>query len=134
MTAGELRESVSRRIVELAGGGDEKAIASGLDYAKALLLALTPFASNDVVELENLTVGIATAALILNLHPEYAREIVRHGVLVATKENGEYRIALAHVVDYKSRKSRSGGPGRLKYGVEIWPSPTEKPQRGSEPA
>ena len=139
MQAGELRESVLRKVAEVANSGDEETIATALGFAKALLLALASYASDQEAEVDKLTVGTGTAARILGLHPEYVRHLIRHGDLQATKENGEFRMELSLVVDFMERGVK------LPHGIKMmspwgrgsyraWPQPQDQPQAGEEPA
>ena len=80
--------------------GDETAAAVMLGHARAVLVALAHHPDDQEVALGDLTVSTKTAALILGLHPEYVRFLIRRGRLDATKENGEYRIALYHITDF----------------------------------
>ena len=67
--------------------------------------------------MQGLAVGTGTAALILGLHPEYVRQIIRRGRLVATKENGEFQVGLPALVDFMEREMKSlSGPAHQHKG------------------
>jgi len=96
----ELRRRLLQRVGEAASTGDEDTAAVALGYARAALVALAQQPGDRDVELHDLTVGTRTAALILGLHPEYVRYLIRRGRLQAKKENGEFRIAISEIGDF----------------------------------
>ena len=82
----------------------------------------------------------ATAALILSLHVEYVRELIRRGILRGAKHNNEYEIKLADVMDFmsSSRYRAIGGPSTFGRGAlgrfgPIRRMPGIDPQPGEEP-
>ena len=100
MRVSELRRRLLLRVEQAANTGDEDTAAVALAYARAALVALAQQSGDGEVELHDLTVGTRTAALILGLHPEYVRYLIRRGRLQAKKENGEFRIALSDIGDF----------------------------------
>ncbi len=100
MRVSELRRRLLHRVDEAANTGDEETAAVVLAHARAALVALAQQPGNSEVELHDLTVGTRTAALILGLHPEYVRYLIRGGRIPAKKENGEFRIALSDIGDF----------------------------------
>ena len=100
MQVAELRQRLIGKMAESAVVGDEAAAAVMLGHARAALVALAQHPEDKEVSLAELTVGAKTAALILGLHPEYVRFLIRRGRLEATKDNGEYRISLPHIADF----------------------------------
>ena len=99
MLIAELRQRMVEKVARVSGEGDEATTATVLAYARAALTALAGRPGDQEVALQDLTVGTRTAALILGLHPEYVRLLIRRGRLQASKENGEYQIALAHIAE-----------------------------------
>ena len=111
-----------RKVAQVSSQGDITTAALVLSHARAPLIALTQYAGDTEVELRNLTVGTSTAALILELHPEYVRYLIRSGRLQANKENGEFRIELPGVVEFmmtgmQALRSRTGPSLRF---LELW--------------
>ena len=100
MQVSELRRRVLQRVEEAVNTGDEATTAAVLTHARAALVALTQQPGEREVALHDLTVGTRTAALILGLHPEYVRYLIRRGRLQAQKENGEFSIALSDIGDF----------------------------------
>ena len=100
MQVAELRQRLIGKMAESAVVGDEAAAAVMLGHARAALVALAQHPEDKEVSLAELTVGAKTAALILGLHPEYVRFLIRRGRLDATKENGEYTISLNNIADF----------------------------------
>jgi len=89
------------------------------------------------VDVEELTVGTRTAALIMGLHPEYVRFLIRTKELHATKINGEFRIRLPEVVRFMeigtqgdTGEDQVGGYGlRMKGVIRPWPpQPSQAPE------
>lgn len=99
MLVTELRQKMLEKVAQVSGQGDEATTATVLAYARAALIALAGHPGDQEVTLQDLTVGTRTAALILTLHPEYVRLLIRTGRLQANKENGEYQIGLAHIAE-----------------------------------
>ncbi|HEU4758409.1 MAG TPA: excisionase family DNA-binding protein [Dehalococcoidia bacterium] len=141
--AGQIRERVLEKVREAAQARDEEATAKVMEYARAVLVALAPHGDGEDVDLERLTLTTGTAARVLGLHPEYVRELIRRGYLPATKDDGEFRLALPDVVAFMVNrvKGREGPPpstaawGRL-LGVRsgraaLWRQP---PEAGEQPA
>ena len=52
------------------------------------------------VELEGVTVGSRTASLIMGMHPEYVRHLIRHGWLKAYNSIARLRPAPVQVLDH----------------------------------
>ena len=80
--------------------------------------------------------GTGTAALILGLHTEYVRSLIRRGRLQAAKENGEYRIPLAQTAELAAKGIgtlgwESGHQARMNdmlgAGIVIWSNPETGP-------
>lgn len=111
MRARELRERLLDRVAEAAASGDEAVVAVVAAYARAALVALAPYQPDHEVVLRSLQIGSKTAALILGMHPEYVRTLIRRGFLPATKENGEFRLRLDDVVEYSVRRMSSADIG-----------------------
>ena len=99
MLVDELRQRLVGKVSQVSAEGDETTTATVLAYIRAALTALAGRPGDQEVVLQDLTVGTRTAARILGLHPEYVRFLIRTGRLQATKENGEYRIALASAAE-----------------------------------
>lgn len=142
MRVAAIRQRVLEKVREVAASGDEEATARIMDYARAVLVALAPLAEVEDVDLEKLTVGTATAAHILSLHPEYLRNLLRNNAIKATKENGEYQIAFPDLVAFLIgvRRPEPGtawvprrlpGVRRARYGnvpgpgLTVWQRPQE---------
>ena len=111
----DVRRKLGQRLQEAAMEKDPDALALALDYGRALLLALVPLPEDEEVELSDVTVSTATAALILSLHVEYVRELIRREVLAATKHNNEYEVKLSDLMDFmsSSRYRTWGEPSAL---------------------
>jgi len=99
MLVDELRQRMVEKVAQVFGQADETTTAKVLAYARAALTALAGRPGDQEIALQELTVGTRTAALILRLHPEYVRLLIRTGRLQSTKENSEYRIALASTAE-----------------------------------
>ncbi len=99
MLVGELRRTLIERVEQVAAEGDEEVAAQVLTHARTILVALAGHPGDEEVSLQELTVGTQTAALIMGLHREYVRSLVRGGRLSATKTNGEFQIPLSAVAD-----------------------------------
>ena len=115
----DVRRKLGLKLQEAALEKDPDALTLALDYGRALLLALAPLADDEEVELPQLSVSTATAALILSLHVEYVRELIRRGILRGAKHNNEYEIKLADVMDFmsSSRYRAIGGPSTFGRGA-----------------
>ena len=100
MQVTELRRRLVDRVAKVATEPDEEATAIALTHVRAILVALAGRPDDDEVSLDGLTVGTQTAALIMGLHREYVRTLVRGGQLSATKTNGEFQIPLSDVADH----------------------------------
>ena len=118
MLVTELRQRMLGKVAQVSGQGDEATTATVLAYARAALTALAGRPEDQEVALQYLTVGTRTAALILGLHPEYVRLLIRRGRLQATKENGEYQIALASTAELAA----AGAGATLERGSRTGPS------------
>ena len=119
MLVADVRNRLLEKVGQVAAGGDEDDIAKVMAYARAVLIALARHASDGEVALPDLEVETRSAALILGLHPEYIRFLVRQGRLQAKKENGEFRIALSDVVDHLVTRMKSPG-GTAGYADRLW--------------
>ena len=97
MLVAELRQRLVERVAQISAEGEETSAAIVLAYTRAALVALAQHAGDRDIDLQLLTINTKTAALIVGLHPEYIRLLIRRGRLEAKKENGEYRIALANI-------------------------------------
>ena len=95
----ELRQRMVEKVAQVSGQGDEATTATVLAYARAALTALAGCPGDQEIALRDQTVGTRTAALILRLHPEYLHLLIRRGPLQASKENGEYQIALSDIAE-----------------------------------
>ena len=100
MLVGELRQRLNEKVGQVAVGGDQEEISTVMQYVRAVLIALAPQPDGAEFDLQNAAVDTKTAALILGVHPEHLRYIIRREQLPAVKENGEYRIALPDIVDF----------------------------------
>ncbi len=100
MLVGELRQRLNAKVGQVAVGGDQEEIAMVMEYARAVLIALAQQPDDAEFYLPNAAMDTKTAALILGVHPEHLRYIIRREQLPAIKENGEYRIALPDIVDF----------------------------------
>jgi len=137
MRVDNLRSRVIERLTEVASLDDEEEVSRVLTFSRALLLALASHPGDVEVDVEALTVKTGTAALILDLHPEYVRDLIRKRELPARKKNGEFNIVLSDIVDYQGRSLRPRKPGHghqalaktaLIGGWEMWRRPPEQPQ------
>ena len=136
MLVAELRQRVLQQVEQAATGGDEDRAAVALAHARAVLVALVRYREDEDLTLQNLAVGTGTAALILGMHPEYVRWLIRQDELPATKENAEFRIALSAVSDFMATKRRSlSSPESrhirrlqdLLHGPTQWPAARHTP-------
>jgi hypothetical protein len=155
MRVEDIRTRVVEKVAEAGAGADEESTASILDFSRALLVALASWPPDIDVDLDALTVKTGTAALILRLHREYVRELIRRRELRARKENGEFQIPLAEVMDFHARNFKLGGGSaplqpmrhmhrlleRGPLGLDLWQGAREEPkdegdadQQGAEPA
>ena len=143
MLVSELRQRLLERVAQVSAQGEETAAAIVLSHARASLIELAQYAGDGEVELRNLTVGTSTAALILGLHPEYVRNLIRTGRIQANKDNGEFRIELPGIVDFmmtgmQSLRSRTGPSLGLseiweagQSGPVLWQRPDEEADSGA---
>ena len=95
---------------QIAASGDQVEIATYMEYVRATLIALAQQPNDVEFDLPNATINTKTAALILRIHPEHLRHIIRQEQLPAVKENGEYRIFLRDIADFM-------GSGRSLYST-----------------
>ena len=138
MQVGELRDRLLGRVEEVAASGDEMATAQVTSYARAVLISMALQPADIEIEVEELTVGTRTAALIMGRHPEYVRFLIRSKELRATKTNGEFRIPLPEVVRSMEIGAQSdlaegpaGGYGAGLAGViRPWPSQSRRASGG----
>jgi hypothetical protein len=112
MMVAELRQRLAERVGQ-AASGDREDIATILEYVRAVLIALAERPEDEEFVLQDAAVDTRTAALILRLHPEHVRYLIRQERLPAVKENGEFRIALTDIADFVV----PGIPGRLRHGT-----------------
>ena len=105
MLVADLRERMVDQVARVSSQGDPEMTATVLAYARAALTALTGHPGIQEVNLQDLRINTGTAALILRLHPEYVRLLIRRGRLQAIKENGEYKIALAAIAVLAANRS-----------------------------
>ena len=131
MEVAELRRRLAEKIHQVATGGDEESIATMLEYGRAVLIVLSQHPDDTEVRPHDLIVGTKTAALILGLHPEHVRFLVRQGRLQATKENGEIRITLSDVMNFMNRATKFGlmnfDPSALLENMQVlWHKPGEE--------
>ena len=130
MLVHELRRTLLERVEHVAAKSDEEVAAQVLTHARTILVALAGHPGDEEVSLQELTVGTQTAALIMGMHRESVRSLVRQGRLPGTKTNGEFQIPLSAVADYKLKTPPSewGPVGiELHYGDVI---ESEIPRRG----
>ena len=134
MQVKELRGRLLERVEEVAASGDEVSTARVTSYARALLISMALQPADVDVDVEELTVGTRTAALIMGMHPEYVRFLIRSKELHATKINGEFRIPLSEVVRFMEI-GKQGDPGKghaRRFGVNptslIWSQPPQSAQ------
>ena len=128
MIVTELRNKLIERIAEISADEDEEALAKALTYARAALVTLTGLPKDEDIQLETLEVNTRTAALVLSIHPEYVRSLIRSKQLSATKENGEFRIQFADLLAHLAKAMKS--PGKFRHqahtfdpehmGVVVW--------------
>lgn len=138
MQVGELRDRLLGRVEEVAASGDELATAQVTSYARAVLISMALQPADIDIEVEELTVGTRTAALIMRRHPEYVRFLIRSKELRATKTNGEFRIPLPEVVRSMEIGAQSdlaedpvGGYGVGMSGViRPWPPQSRRSSGG----
>lgn len=116
----ELRRRLISRIERIVAEGDEDETALVLSYARAILVALARNGPDDEVSLQEAAIGTDTAALILGLHREYVRALVRHGRLSATKSNGELQIPLAEIAEHISHISEERSAPHLGHKSRSW--------------
>ena len=132
MLTTEVRLRLVAKIAEASGGEDEEVTARVLTYARAALVALAGRPAESEVELRGLEVSTKTAALILGLHPEYVRSLIRRDRLQAAKRNGEFHIVLEDVVEFAVSGIRSEVSKELAWmKLEIpWLKPTKPHSHG----
>jgi hypothetical protein len=138
MLVAELRQRLAERVGHAAASGDREDIAIVLEYVWAMLIALAEKPEDEEFMLQDAAVDTRTAALILRLHPEHVRHLIRQEKLPAVKENGEFRIALSDVADFTvSGKSlqntlTASMIGELMEGrgsfFTLWERPQERPE------
>ena len=107
MLVTELRQRLMEKVAQVSSEGDEATTATVLAHARAALIALARYPGDGDIALHELTVGTRTAALILGLHPEYVRFLIRRGRLQGKKEDGEYRIPLHDIADFAATGMQS---------------------------
>lgn len=100
MLVAELRRKLIAKVEQVATEESEEAAAIVLTHIRAILVALAGRPGNEEVSLQELKVGTQTAALIMGLHREYIRALVRSGRLPATKTNGEFQVALSDISNH----------------------------------
>jgi hypothetical protein len=100
MLVAELRQRLAEKVGQAAASGDREDIANVLEYVRAVLIALAQHPEDEEFVLQDAAVDTRTAALILRLHPEHVRYLIRREKLPATKENGEFRIPLSDVAEF----------------------------------
>ena len=148
MRADGLRQRVLDNLSEVVAEGEEEALSTVLEFSRALLLALASAAPDEEVEPGKLTVKSGTAARILTLHQEYVRELIRKGEMKATKQNGQFQIPLAEVIDFQAKAQKRISPaahahqgatsveqfpGRDTATVWLWQDPHDAPEAGLQP-
>ena len=110
MTVTEIRSRVLERLASVVGSGDLEAVADAFFQARILMTALAEAAPSAEIDLESIKVDVKTAAQILQMHPEYVRQLARKGKLESSKENGEVRVnlsALANLNQFPSAYAES---------------------------
>ena len=126
MRVDDLRRRLLDRVQEVAATGDEGATARITSYARALLVSIVRHPADGEVNVEDLAVGTRTAALILAMHPEYIRFLIRSKHLSATKTDGEFSIPLAEVVrfmDIQTDLDIVGTKVEMAPRGALWPWP-----------
>lgn len=130
MLTADLRQRILEKVQKAADGGDEETVSMVLTYARAALIALARYPGDAEVSLAGLAVGTRTAALILGMHPEYVRSLIRHGQIQAAKENGEFQIRLTDVVEASAigRIHILDQLGITRNMLTLWERPQESPE------
>ena len=126
MRVDDLRCRLLDRVQEVAATGDEGATARITSYARAVLISIARHPADGDVNMEDLAVGTRTAALVLAMHPEYIRFLIRSKHLGATKTDGEFSIPLAEVVRFMDAKTDLDIVGtKIEMGPRgvLWPWP-----------
>lgn len=100
MLVAELRRKLIEKVEQVATEESEEEAAIVLTHIRAILVALAGRPGNEGVSLQELRVGTQTAAVIMGLHREYVRTLVRSGRLSATKTNGEFQVALSDIANH----------------------------------
>jgi hypothetical protein len=135
MLVAELRQRLAERVGQAATTGNQEDVATILEYVRAVLIVLAQRPEDEEFMLQEAAVDTRTAALILRLHPEHVRFLIRQEKIPAVKENGEFRITLSDLGDFMvSGKSL---PSTLtasmifelmegRGGFTLWERPQEK--------
>ena len=141
MLVSEIRQRLVDRVQQISTEGDEATTATVMSYARAVLVAVAALPDDGEVTLEDMTVGSGTAALILSLHPEYVRFLIRGQRLQAEKENGEFQIPLWRIADFMlggvklsfpSVEPASVRMGLAKKGLVLWDSLETTTRQGED--
>ena len=99
MRVAELRDRLAEKVAQVATEADEEIVARVLTYVRVLLVALAGRPGAEDVSLDKLTVGTRTAAVIMGLHEEFVRSLVRDGRLSSAKTNDELQLSLSAIVE-----------------------------------
>ena len=135
MHVDELRRRLLDRVQDVAATGDEGATARITSYARALLVSIARHPAEADVNVEDLAIGTRTAALILAMHPEYIRYLIRSKHLGATKTDGEFSIPLAEVVRFMDTKAAldiAGTKVEMTPSGVLWALPGAAHSHGEE--
>jgi hypothetical protein len=143
MLVAELRQRLAARVGQASSTESREDIATILEYVRAVLIVLAQRPEDEEFVLQDASVDTRTAALILRLHPEHVRHLIRQERLPAVKENGEFRIALSDLGDFmlsgRSLESSFSGRFWISELVEgrsftLWERSQEKPEPEEGPA
>jgi hypothetical protein len=138
MLVAELRQRLAERVGQAVTSGDREDIATVLEYVRAVLIALAQRPEDEEFVLQDVAVDTRTAALILRLHPEHVRYLIRQEKLPAVKENGEFRVALPDIADFTAsgrslQSTMSGCFAQISELIEgrgfvLWAHPQARPE------
>ena len=99
MRIAELRDRLAEKVAQVATESDEELVARALTYVRVILVALAGRPGPEDVSLDKLTVGTKTAAVIMGLHEEFVRSLVRDGRLSSAKTNDELQLSLSAITE-----------------------------------
>lgn len=93
-TIGDLRQFLDQERAEALATRDPLAIRYAHDRWDVVYLALQGRSSDEVIDLNTLTVGVKLAAQALGYTPQQVRRLIRERKLAAQKEGDQWRIPL----------------------------------------